>query len=165
MIKIKKIIWQIFVIIGIAFIFGVSVNYFRSDSLSLIQDWSVKNRLLSELGVNIIIDLEQAKELFFKKEALFIDARSSKDYKESHIKGALSLPWENVEESFMNINLEIFQVNTIIIYCDGETCELSHHMAKFLKNAGFKNIKILINGLTVWKEQTLPIEKKIMVSS
>ncbi|OQY02380.1 MAG: hypothetical protein B6I26_00630 [Desulfobacteraceae bacterium 4572_130] len=165
MVKTKKIIWQFFVIIGIAFILGISVNYFRAHSLSLNKKWSVKNRLLSELGTDIIIDLEQAKEFFLKKEALFIDARPVKDYKKSHIKGALSLPWDNVEKNFMNISSKIFQARIIIIYCDGETCELSHHLGKFLKNAGFENIKILINGLTVWKEETLPIEKKIIVSS
>jgi rhodanese-related sulfurtransferase len=46
----------------------------------------------------------------------------------------------------------------IISYCDGETCNLSHDLALFLKDAGFLNVRVLVNGWTVWRESHFPVE-------
>jgi 3-mercaptopyruvate sulfurtransferase SseA len=47
---------------------------------------------------------------------------------------------------------------TIITYCDGESCELSHELALFLKEMGFANVRVLVNGWTVWQQAGLPTE-------
>jgi len=46
----------------------------------------------------------------------------------------------------------------IITYCDGENCDLSHELAIFLRDMGFPNVKVLVNGWTVWQEMNLPVE-------
>ena len=52
-------------------------------------------------------------------------------------------------------------VNTpIITYCDGENCELSHNLAKFLLDMGFTNVRILVNGWSKWQNADLPVEKE-----
>ena len=42
--------------------------------------------------------------------------------------------------------------------CDGETCELSHDLALFLRDAGFVNTRVLVNGWTLWQQAGLPME-------
>ena len=44
----------------------------------------------------------------------------------------------------------------IITYCDGESCDLSHELALFLKEMGYDNVRILVNGWTVWQHAGLP---------
>jgi 3-mercaptopyruvate sulfurtransferase SseA len=49
---------------------------------------------------------------------------------------------------------------TLICYCDGENCELSHDLALFLANMGFEDTRVLVNGWTVWKEAGLPAQSR-----
>ncbi|MEA1967468.1 MAG: rhodanese-like domain-containing protein [Thermodesulfobacteriota bacterium] len=158
--QIKKILWQISAIVVIAVVLGLSVNFVRTDSLILKGDWTAAARLTTESGDRLLILPEKAEELFVKKKVVFLDARSGEDYDRGHIKGALSLPWSNVEEAFMTVVQKIPLGMTIITYCDGETCELSHDLALFLINSGFNNVKVFINGWTVWQNKNLPVDKE-----
>ncbi|MBW2568070.1 MAG: hypothetical protein JRE47_01625 [Deltaproteobacteria bacterium] len=49
---------------------------------------------------------------------------------------------------------------TIITYCKWESCKLSHVLVLFLDDMGFKHIRMLINGWSVWQNINLPVGKK-----
>jgi len=102
--------------------------------------------------------LEEAEKLFFTHAAMFIDARSVEEYERGHIQGSRSLPWHDVDLNFMAVTADLDLASPIITYCDGETCELSHDLALFLRDAGFMNTRVLINGWTVWQQAGLPVE-------
>jgi len=87
-----------------------------------------------------------------------MDARDKNQFELGHIKGAKNLPWHSVDDYFMNIVQDLPNDKVIITYCDGESCDLSHNLALFLKKMGFNHVKILINGWSVWQEMNLPIE-------
>jgi len=57
----------------------------------------------------------------------------------------------------MGVTEDISPDTPIITYCDGEICELSHNLAIFLRDMGFRNVRILVNGWALWKEEGLPI--------
>ena len=59
------------------------------------------------------IDLDQAKEKI-NKGAYLIDVRSKEEYKIGHIKGALNIPVEEIENPDKKI---ITKTDTIIVYC------------------------------------------------
>jgi 3-mercaptopyruvate sulfurtransferase SseA len=46
----------------------------------------------------------------------------------------------------------------IVVYCDGTECELSHRVADKLHQLDYKNVRILLNGWTVWHGAGLPTE-------
>lgn len=46
----------------------------------------------------------------------------------------------------------------IVTYCDGESCDLSHELALFLKEMGFENVRVLVNGWSVWQQAGLPTD-------
>ncbi|MBF0230992.1 MAG: rhodanese-like domain-containing protein [Desulfamplus sp.] len=161
----KQTFWQIPAFIILAFILALTINHFRSDSIPIIGDWSVDARFSDSAGASLVISLDEAKVLFEQNHALFLDARPKDEYDEGHIAGALSLPQQEAESYFMEvaIELEASQVDingskVIITYCDGDTCELSHELALFLKEMGFNNVKVLVNGWSVWLEAGLPKE-------
>lgn len=154
----KKNLIQAVLIIVTASAIGFFVNYFRPDSLNVKKDWSVKARMITDSGESLIIPLIQAEKIFKENKAVFIDARSQEDYNRSHIKGALNLPMHKIDEKFMDIAQKLAPDRLIITYCDGENCSLSHDLAEFLLSAGFSRVKVLVNGLSVWKKAGMPLE-------
>lgn len=88
----RQALWQMPLIIVMAGLVGICVNSLRPDFIPVIGDWSVKT---GTAGDNLAIPLAEAARLFSEQAALFIDARYEEDYADGHIKGALSLPWDD----------------------------------------------------------------------
>lgn len=149
---------QVVLIIILSVAFGLSVNMIRSSGIPIIGDWSTESRLTTDDGTSLVIPITEAKKLFDKKKAVFLDARDKDSFNQGHIKGAKNLPWHNVDDYFMNFVEGVANDTIIIAYCDGETCNLSHNMAIFLKNMGFSNVRVLVNGWSIWQEMHLPVE-------
>ena len=143
-----------------AIFLGLCVNHFRDNRLPLFADRSTETSLTAPSGARLDISLIAAKKLFFQHAAVFIDARPKEDFEKGHIKGAKSLPWRDIDQRFMAVTGNLSLDATIIAYCDGEACELSHHLANFLIDAGFNHVKVLVNGWTKWRNANLPVETK-----
>ena len=156
--KWKQALWQVPAIILAAGILAFSANALRTDSLPLIGDWSIDARMTTVTGERLDISLREAEKLFRDQSVVFLDARSADDYRRGHIQGARSLPWQDVDQFFMEVTRDLESETPIITYCDGETCNLSHDLALFLKDAGFLNVRVLVNGWTVWRESRFPME-------
>ncbi|KJS00285.1 MAG: rhodanese [Desulfobulbaceae bacterium BRH_c16a] len=150
---------QIPLLMVMASLMAVAVNHWRETPLPLIDDWSATARLTDRDGKTPAIHLDQAKQLFERKTAIFLDTRPQSQYEDGHISGALSLPWQDVTSAFTEIAGELEDNQTIVTYCDGENCELSHDLAMFLKEMGFTDVRVLINGWTVWQDAGLPSRK------
>lgn len=152
-------LWQIPFFMVVASLIALTVNHWSKAPLPLIGDWSVAGRLTDKDGRNLAIPLGEAKQLLDRKAAKFLDARTQPQYNEGHIRGALSLPWQDVTNAFTDIAAQLNEKDAIITYCDGESCELSHDLATYLKDMGFANVRVLVNGWTVWQNAGLPIQK------
>jgi rhodanese-related sulfurtransferase len=150
--------WQIPVLVILSTVAALAVNAVRTDRLPLIGDFSPSARMTTATGERMDISIEEAEKLFFTHAAVFIDARSVEDYAQGHIRDARSLPWQDVDLKFMTVTADLELTTPIVTYCDGETCELSHDLALFLRDAGFTNARVLVNGWTVWQQAGLPVE-------
>jgi rhodanese-related sulfurtransferase len=64
---------------------------------------------------------------------------------------------ETFDRHFDQATADLSLDSLIITYCDGEHCTLSIKLAKNLKEMGYENVRILVNGWTLWKEQNLPV--------
>ncbi|OQY13707.1 MAG: hypothetical protein B6I30_02425 [Desulfobacteraceae bacterium 4572_187] len=156
--KYLQAIWQCGAIFAMAFFLGFSSNQFRNNLLPMFGNWTIESRLAISSDKQFGISLAEAKKLFLKQAAVFIDARSNNDYEKAHIKGARSLPWKDVDQQFIEVTKDLPPDIPIITYCDGETCGLSHDLTMFLLNMGFNNVRELINGWALWQKADLPIE-------
>ena len=159
--KCIQAIWQSMALVVFASLTAISINYLRNDGLDLFADWAPEARLTDPSGKRLDISLSEAKKLFSQQTVVFIDARSQDDFEKGHIKGALGLPWNEVDQNFMRVTEGISPETPVITYCDGKTCDLSHKLAIFLLDVGFRDVRILIDGWTLWKEAGLPIESDI----
>jgi rhodanese-related sulfurtransferase len=150
--------WQTLALVILSAVAAVAVNALRPDRLPLVGDWSVAARITTATGERIDISMDEAEKLFFTDAAVFIDARSEEDYTRGHIQNARSLPWHEADLRFMVVTEALDLEMPIVTYCDGETCELSHDLALFLRDAGFVNTRVLVNGWTLWQQAGLPME-------
>lgn len=154
-------IWQVGALVVLSAAVALTVNTLRTGRLPLVGDFSVTARITTATGERMDVSIEEAEKLFFTHAAVFVDARSAEDYARGRIKGARNLPWQNVDIDFINVTADLALDVPIVTYCDGETCELSHDLALFLRDAGFLNAQVLVNGWTLWQQAGLPTESGI----
>ncbi|MFH1985966.1 MAG: rhodanese-like domain-containing protein [Pseudomonadota bacterium] len=158
--NLKQALWQLPLLIIAAALIAVSSNHWRSDGLPLVGDWSAQARFADAAGESLVIGLEEAAGLFERQAALFLDARPQNQYAEGHIQGAVSLPWQEADRYFMELAERLDGASVIITYCDGESCDLSHELALFLKEMAFENVRVLVNGWSLWRQAGLPTDRQ-----
>ena len=156
--RLKQSLWQVPALVIMAGLIALGVNQWRTDGIVLFGNWSVEARFSDTAGESLVIPIDQAGALFEQDAAVFLDARTQSQYLQGHIRGALNLPWQEVDRYFMEMADRLDGAGMIITYCDGESCDLSHELALFLKEMGYSNVHILFNGWTVWQQAGLPIE-------
>lgn len=154
-----KSFFQLTIIVLAASAAGIISNYLRAVPLPLVGDWTMEARLKSASGKQMLISLADAKKLHESESgAVFIDARPLEEYNKGHIRGARSLPWLQAEQLVMDVISTMSNDAPVITYCDGEACKLSKDLALFLENLGFTNVRVLVNGWSVWRDAGLPVE-------
>ena len=105
----------------------------------------------------ITVDAAKAE---FDAGTTFIDARRTRQFEQGHIKGARSVSaYEGELDKRIEALLgEVPQEAPLVVYCTGGDCEDSHQLAKDLKNAGFKDLRIMKDGIKAWRERKFPME-------
>lgn len=102
------------------------------------------------------IALAQARQLWHRGAALFLDAREPADYAAGHIGNALNLPAQSFAQHFGEVAPLLTPDSDLVLYCDGLECDLSHRLAESLRQHGYTNLHILSNGWTAWRQAGLP---------
>ena|SRR5664280_487772 len=103
-----------------------------------------------------IVPLKEAQELWGNGAAIFLDARLPADYAAGHIANAFSLPEEEFDEYYPRVAAVLSPEANIVVYCDGQECDLSHNLAKKLRELRYSHVRILMNGWTAWHTAGLP---------
>jgi rhodanese-related sulfurtransferase len=97
------------------------------------------------------------------------DVRKKAEYVESHIAGAISVPYEEKSELAVNFDASKDQFDLskfpkdknepIIVYCNGPRCWKSYKAAVLLMKAGHTKIDWYRNeGFPGWKSKGYPVE-------
>ena len=154
--KIPKVLTDLLIIFLLTAIAGFSANRLRDNSLSLDENTS-KTKLEQKYS---FIDIEQAKSEFNSEKAVFLDSRYMESFEKGHIKGAFNLPADNLDLKGFEFVIEYLDKETsVIVYCDGEECDLSPIVFDYLKKLGYSNVKILVNGWELWKQNGFPVNE------
>ncbi|QTQ36477.1 Rhodanese-like domain-containing protein [Aromatoleum petrolei] len=114
-----------------------------------------------------LVSPEQARELQ-GKGAIVVDARSAAEYAESHIKGAINVPYKEKSEKKVEFDaaqdsvdltkLPADKASAFVTYCNGHDCWKSYKLSTVAIRAGHKNVYWLRDGLPGWKAKGLPVE-------
>jgi rhodanese-related sulfurtransferase len=102
------------------------------------------------IGIDHLMRMMESGEKF-----TLLDVRSRSDYDKEHIKGARSLPLDEIES---RAGAVLKRDEDIIVYCDSFVCSASTSATKLLLRAGYKNVRDYKGGLLEWKQAGLPTE-------
>lgn len=141
------------IIIGVSVGLALAFNASRPDRLPLVHDPASAAQVAAQRGE---ISLADAAILFRSGQAVFVDAREAEEYALGHIEGATSLDPISFGQNFPALRERLEGAATVVTYCDGEFCELSHELAEQLRGMGLQDVRVLKNGWTLWREQGLP---------
>ncbi len=102
------------------------------------------------------LTLREAETIYKTKKAVFIDARSDREYEYSHIVGAISAPYETVKENPQVMALDREKI--VVAYCNSERCPMAELLATKLKEMGFKHIFVFPGGIREWMGARNPLQ-------
>ncbi|WKW45707.1 rhodanese-like domain-containing protein [Myroides sp. JBRI-B21084] len=91
-----------------------------------------------------------------EKTPILIDIRSTEEYKEGTIPGAMNLNFH--EEEFKNFIMNISKDKEIIVFC--QTGFTSNEAIERLKAEGFANVTQLEGGYEKWIEEAPAVKQK-----
>ncbi len=161
----KRLIIEILIILIFASTIGLIYNAFQASPLPLIPTQVSSNIVpdsilynfsyeTTEKDLDMTVSYEQMLKIINDDRFVLIDARSPDQYDEACIDGAINIfPEYEDEQQYVESIFQIPQNKTIIVYCDGGTCDLSHKLAKELLHFGFKPIFIYHGGWEDWSNK------------
>ncbi|MGH7871792.1 MAG: rhodanese-like domain-containing protein [Candidatus Binatia bacterium] len=108
-------------------------------------------------GVEDTIDTlaaERVKQLMDAGEKLtFIDMRPVKEFQQTRLPGARSIPIAEVANRFS----EIPKAGRVVLYCDCKTYDIADR-AVFLEYRGYRNIFVMPEGYSGWVKRGYPVD-------
>ena len=104
-----------------------------------------------------VVSMERVKYYLTAREPMIlVDLRPAKEFQQSHIPGARSLPMAELEKR-MN---EVPKAGRVILYCDCPQNELIQEAFLSLRDDyDFRNISIMGDAFKEWVKKKYPIEK------
>jgi rhodanese-related sulfurtransferase len=115
----------------------------------------------------IVVDAAKAKSL---KESgvMVIDARVANEYAESHIPGAVNIPYKEKSAKAVDFDakLDNFDLSklpsgkstAILVYCNGPECWKSYKASTAAIKDGYKTVYWFRLGIPEWKAKGYPTE-------
>ena len=83
---------------------------------------------------------------------LILDARSMEEYDRGHLPGAMPLPLADFEHAFPGIAPMLSPDDPLVVYCSGPRCDDALLLGQRLKEAGFANVSVFLDGWQGWSE-------------
>jgi rhodanese-related sulfurtransferase len=105
-----------------------------------------------------LVEARDAK-LLLDRGAVFLDARPRDFWRMNRIPGALSLPEDDFDRAFAELQGRLRRASGIVVYCSGFGCEASHIVARKLRERGFI-AAILNEGIPAWQDAGLPMDSE-----
>lgn len=160
-----KTIKEIMMLVGVSVALALVVNHLSPRGIALVGQWDTSKGAITanaiaenEYRIAEIDQVADAAKIFYDGDTLFVDARSTEDYENGHIPGAISLPVGQFDEQIESFLNRYPPDQPIVTYCSGRTCEDSHHLARLLVDVGFSEVRIFIDGFPGWQAEGYPIE-------
>jgi rhodanese-related sulfurtransferase/DNA-binding transcriptional ArsR family regulator len=86
------------------------------------------------------------------RKALLLDVRPQSEFEYGHLRGAINIPIDELEERWRELPPD----RHIVTYCRGEYCLMADEAAEFLRSRGF-NVVRLEGGWPEWQAEGRPV--------
>lgn len=115
-----------------------------------------------------VASAEEAKKLFDKKTALFVDTRNVVNFGKGHVPSAQAMPYKGSSDDAANFDASKDQFDLsklpankdqpLVFYSDGPTGWKSYKAAVLAVKAGHKSVHYMRGGWAEWSSKGLPAE-------
>lgn len=105
--------------------------------------------------INKINSVDANKMIGEDKELVILDVRTPMEFNQGHIKGAVNI--DISQPGFYDKILKLDKSKSYLVYC--RTQNRSGVTVNFMKEKGFNNIYQMVDGITGWNINGLPVEK------
>ncbi len=163
--KSRNTVREIVTILALSAIAAFITNSISPAGIPLVGQWDTQRGAISAQTDHLnahdrlkIDNTEEARQLFAAGRVVFVDARSRLQYDAGHIPGAVSLPVGEFDEMIETILNRYPLDQPMVTYCSGRTCEDSHRLAQFLREFGYLDVRIFIDGFPGWLAAGYAIE-------
>ncbi len=107
-------------------------------------------KLAAELGPHNVKRLIELS----RDEIVILDVRSSEAFRESHVPGAINIPFEQLPIRLK----ELSKQRQMISYCWDVTCLLATKASYILASKGYK-AREMVGGIAAWQAAEFPVER------
>ncbi len=168
---------QALVLLFFSAVIGLGVNLFHPKKIPFIGEY----RELSAGGAPIIppsavagdppfIAIDAAQMEHQAGGTLYVDARDSAEFNCGTIPGSVNLPFDYLPEKNLagHIDSSLGRVSKempMIIFCSGEECDLSLHLARNLQSLGYSRVSIFFGGAREWEKFGLEVQRRAQCGS
>ena len=121
----------------------------------------------AELPGAAVVSAEEARRLM-AAGAVLVDTRVGNEFAESHIRGAISVPYKEASrkakdfdatrDRFDLAKLPADRARPVIFYCNSGDCWKSYKASSVAVRAGFKQVYWFRGGYPEWKKKGLPVD-------
>ncbi len=163
---------QAFVLLLYSTALGLVVNIFHPKDIPYVGEY----RELTKAGEPVVppsavagdppfITINDAQLEHQLGGTLFVDARDSTEFKCGTIPGSVNLPFDYLPEANLAGHIDsslgrIAKDKPIIIFCSGEECDLSLHLARNLQSLGYTKLSIFFGGAREWEKNDLEVQRR-----
>jgi rhodanese-related sulfurtransferase len=113
-------------------------------------------RILRENGIGFLTAEQLHDKLVSGTPPILLDVLSRDSYRESHIKGSINIPHDQIEQWALRV---IPDMNAeVVVYCASYSCTASIEAGKTLKRLGYTNVHDLKGGMKEWMDRKYPVE-------
>ncbi len=102
------------------------------------------------------VGTHEATRLINQQNAMVLDIRDKKDFKDGHLVDSLHIPTAQINNRLEE--LEKYKASPVIVVC--KTGQTAAAAAKILKDNGFSEVYRLAGGIMEWSGNNLPLVKK-----
>ncbi len=142
--------------IGIILLFSGVVSFLANSvhprKIPWVQQWSNHIEAKARKAGIKVIPFSVALQKFQTLDVVFVDARSATEFGAGHISGAVSLPFQALEEQFPMIGSLLDSGRELIIYCSNRECDDSLMLAIGLQAMGAEHLVLFIDGFEIWQQ-------------
>jgi rhodanese-related sulfurtransferase len=146
---------EICLITGISCCIGIVFNLFWVNKVPFVTPSKVEIYAKKDIPT---LSLDETRKKFDQQGVIFLDAREAVDYEAKHIKDALNLPVTHFGLYYPKMKSMLPRDADIIVYCEGEECGASLHLAEELIGLQYTNIKVFLGGWVDWNKAGYPAE-------
>ena len=150
---------QLLLIGFVSIVLALAFNQWNVSGISILEFNPVQSVIKEAAAENLpTITMEEAWRHFEEGTAVFVDARPRDVFAQGRVEGAFSIPEHEIAESLPAFSEMIPTFEKVIVYCDGEECLASLHVANSLRENGYEDVVVFFGGWKHWLDAGYRVE-------